>query len=98
MENAVNIVHRSTADHPAAPAPHFFADPEPILTPRNEIFPVQSSRGMIFSTARAPGTRQLLLTLFLWVTVRINRKAARIYMQLSDKAVDYRSIMPVPAL
>ncbi len=60
--------------------------------------PAQSSRGMTFSTARAPGTRQLLLTLFLWVTVRINRKAARIYMQLSDKAVDYRSIMPVPAL
>ncbi len=53
---------------------------------------------MTFSTARAPGTRQLLLTLFLWVPVRINRKAARIYMQLSDKAVAYSSIMPVPAL
>ncbi len=29
----------------------------------------QSSRGMNFSTTRAPGTRQLLLTFFLWVPV-----------------------------
>ena len=54
--------------------------------------------GLTFYNASAPGNLELLLTLFLWVRVSINIIAARIYMQLSDKAFDYSSIMPVPAL
>ena len=54
----------------------------------------QSSSGMTFSTTRAPGTRQLLLTCFLWVPVHIKNEwnlPLVFYVHIILRSLPYKS-------